>query len=130
MYLKSVPHRPNSSHDRITTVVTPLRDVIVCPQCGGREIVYSCEPKCCFNHVCADCRSTFEINNEKTGRTDPDTPIDIPDPDSSEPTTGCAQCESLRVGVLSTAGDATFLLCGKCRAVLKLAIENFVPGNF
>jgi len=111
-------------------VVTALRDIISCPHCKGREIVYSCEPKCCFNHVCADCRSTFEINTEKTGRTDPDTPIDIPDPDSTEPTTGCAQCESLRVGVLSVADDPTFLLCGKCRAVLKLAIENFVPGNF
>jgi hypothetical protein len=117
-------------HDKISIVVTPLRDVIACPHCKSREIVYSCEPKCCFNHVCAECRSTFEINNEKTGRNDPDTPFDLSDPDSSDPTTGCAQCDSLRVGFLSADGDSTLLLCGNCRAVLKLAIENFVPGNF
>jgi len=111
-------------------VVTALRDIVTCPHCGGREIVYSCEPKCCFNHVCADCRSTFEINNEKTGRFDQDTPFDLSEPDSSDPTTGCAQCESLRVGVLSCEDDVTLLICGKCRAVLKLAIENFVPGQF
>jgi len=111
-------------------VVTALRDFITCPHCKGREIVYSCEPKCCFNHVCADCRSTFEINTEKTGRADRTTPFDLSEPDSSDPTTGCAQCESLRVGVLSTQGDSALLLCGNCRAVLRLAIENFVSCQF
>ena len=111
-------------------MVTPLRDVIACPHCKGREIVYSCEPKCCFNHVCADCRSTFEINTEKTGRSDETTPFDLSEPDSSDPTTGCAQCESLRIGVIGRDGDRTLLLCGNCRALLHLAIENFVSGQF
>jgi len=107
-----------------------LKDLISCPQCGGREIVYSCEPKCCFNHVCADCRSTFEINTHKTGRFDPQTPVAAEEPLSGEPTTGCANCESLRLGVLSSDGGETLLLCANCHAVLRMAIEEFVPGNF
>ncbi len=107
-----------------------LKDVIPCPKCGGKEIVYSCEPKCCFNHVCADCRSTFELNTAKTGRFDHETAISAEEPASSDPTTGCASCGSLRVAVLSSAPDETLLLCANCRAVSKLAIAEFVPGNF
>ena len=52
------------------------------------------------------------------------------EPDSSDPTTGCASCGSLRVAVLSFTPDETLLLCASCRAVSRLAIEEFVPGNF
>jgi len=107
--------------------VPTLKEIIRCPQCGGGDIVYSCEPKCCFNHVCGDCRSTFEINTQKTGRFDRETPIEAIEPDSGEPTTGCAQCDSLKLAVLTT-GEETLLLCSNCRAVLKLAIEEFAPG--
>ncbi len=106
----------------------PLKDVIRCPKCGGAEIVYSCEPKCCFNHVCADCRSTFEINTEKTGRFERDLRFDLAEPDSSDPTTCCAACESLHIGVLSSNSNETLLLCGNCHAVSKMLIEEFVPG--
>ncbi len=91
--------------------------------------MYSCEPKCCFNHVCADCRSTFEINTEKTGRFEAmnsATPAEIPD--SSAPTTGCAQCESLRLSVFSSSDAETLLLCGDCGALSRLKIEEFAPG--
>lgn len=108
---------------------TALKEVVLCPKCGSQDIVYSCEPKCCFNHVCADCRSTFEVNTEKTGRVDQTTPIEAGEPDSSDPTTGCAACESLRVAVLSTSKEETLLLCAKCRAVSRLVIENFVPAD-
>src|SRR5579884_1978219 len=107
-----------------------LKEVIRCPKCGGTDIVYSCEPKCCFNHVCSDCRSTFEITTEKTGRFDQQSTISAEEPLSGDPTTGCAQCESLKIAVLSSGPGETLLLCGNCRAVLKLAIEEFVPGNF
>ena len=107
-----------------------LKDLIRCPKCGGREIVYSCEPKCCFNHVCADCRSTFEINTHKTGSFDHATPIVAEEPLSGDPTTGCAACDSLKLAVLSSCENETLLLCGNCRAVLRLAIEQFVPGSF
>jgi hypothetical protein len=107
-----------------------LKDIIRCPKCGGADIVYSCEPKCCFNHVCADCRSTFEINTQKTGRFDEAVDADVQEPESSEPTTGCAYCESLRIAVLSSNAEETLLLCGKCHAVLRMVIEEFVPGDF
>ena len=107
-----------------------LKELIRCPKCGGAEIVYSCEPKCCFNHVCADCRSTFEINTQKTGEFDRTSPLAFAEPESGEPTTGCAVCESLKLAVLRSDASETLLVCGKCRAVVKLAIEEFVPGNF
>ena len=111
-------------------MATTLKDLIRCPKCKGAEIIYSCEPKCCFNHVCADCRSTFEINTQKTGRFDHETPIHADEPASGDPTTGCAACDSLKVAVLSVSDNETLLLCGNCGAVLRLAIEEFVPGNF
>jgi DNA-directed RNA polymerase subunit RPC12/RpoP len=107
-----------------------LKDVIACPKCGGNNVVYSCEPKCCFNHVCADCRSTFELNTERTGQLDHQTPISAVEPDSSAPTTICANCGSLRVAVLSSIPGETLLLCADCRAISKLRVEEFVPGNF
>lgn len=105
-----------------------LKDIIRCPQCGSADIIYSCEPKCCFNHVCAECRSTFELNTQKTGRFDRESAIDAQDPQSGEPTTGCASCESLKLAVVIHGGDETLLLCANCRALSKLVIEEFVPG--
>lgn len=107
-----------------------LRDVVRCPVCHGGDIVYSCEPKCCFNHVCADCRSTFEINTEKTGQYDRTTPAQAAEPESGDPTTACAACESLRIGVLKSDANETLLLCADCRAISRVVIEEFVAGNF
>lgn len=106
-----------------------LKDLIRCPKCGGAEIVYSCEPKCCFNHVCADCRSTFEINTHKTGQFDRDSQLEFREPGSGDPTTGCANCESLNLAVLRSDSSETLLVCGKCRAISRLVIENFVAAN-
>jgi hypothetical protein len=107
-----------------------LRDIIRCPKCGGAEIIYSCEPKCCFNHVCADCRSTFEINTVKTGQPVTAPNADIEEPQSGEPTTGCASCESLRVAVLKSEENETLLCCGKCGAISRIVIEEFMAGSF
>ena len=110
--------------------VPALKDIIRCPKCGGTEIIYSCEPKCCFNHVCADCRSTFEINTVKTGQSVTAATITVEEPQSGEPTTGCASCESLRVAVLKSEGNQTLLWCGQCGAISKMVIEEFVAGSF
>jgi hypothetical protein len=110
-------------------VALELKDLIRCPQCGGREIIYSCEPKCCYNHVCAECRSTFELNTKKTGKFDRESRMEATEPLSGDPTTGCANCDSLKIAVLESNDEQTLLLCGDCRAVLKLEIEEFVPGN-
>ena len=112
--------------------MTTLKEIIRCPKCGSAEIVYSCEPKCCFNHVCADCRSTFEINTAKTGQSmamDAAAPP-VEEPPSGEPTTCCASCESLRVAVLQYQDYEALLFCGKCGAISKMVIEEFVEGSF
>jgi hypothetical protein len=106
-----------------------LKEIIRCPQCGGSEIVYSCEPKCCFNHVCADCRSTFEINTQKTGESDAAAAAQAVEPESGDPTTACAVCESLKIAVVKS-GDETLIVCGKCAAVSRVVIEEFVAGGF
>ncbi len=106
-----------------------LKDIIRCPKCGGSEIFYSCEPKCCFNHVCADCRSTFEINTRKTGEFDQEAAKTAAEPESGDPTTACAACESLSIAVIRD-GKAPLIVCGKCAAVSKVVIEEFVAGEF
>jgi hypothetical protein len=66
-------------------VTRSLKEIVRCPKCGGAEIIYSCEPKCCFNHVCADCRSTFEINTVKTGQAVTTGEAEVEEPQSGEP---------------------------------------------
>ena len=109
--------------------VMTLKDLIACPKCGGRDIVYSCEPKCCFNHVCADCRSTFEINTQKTGAFDQSSTLEFAEPESGDPTTACASCECLNIAVTGSGEDIR-VVCGRCRAVSRVMIEEFVPGVF
>ena len=41
---------------------------IACPQCGSKDVFYSCTPNCCFNHVCSDCGTTFEPATTSKGR--------------------------------------------------------------
>ena len=105
-----------------------LKDVVRCPQCGSADIVYSCEPKCCFNHVCAECRSTFELNTQKTGESDPIW-VDNKEPGSGDATTDCASCGSLRVAVMKKEPDI-IVVCGECQALSKVVVEEFVPGVF
>jgi len=104
-----------------------LKDIIRCPTCGGAEIIYSCEPKCCFNHVCADCRTSFQIVTQKTGRFDREREIAPVEPASGDPTTACAACDCLKLALIQE-GPPPLLLCGNCRAVLELAIEEVAPA--
>ncbi len=111
-------------------MASTLSEVVRCPQCHGAAIIYSCEPKCCFNHVCGDCRSSFQLVTGKTGRFDREARIEAVEPASGEPTAACAACESLRLAVVSSAGEnQATLVCGDCRAVLELAIEDFAAGG-
>ena len=91
---------------------------LACPVCKSTEVFYSCEPKCCFNHVCAQCHSTFEpatraLGGNLTGIEPPD-----PLPESTEPTVACAKCESTRVYVMEDGR----LVCAACGEVLELEI--------
>ena len=95
-----------------------------CPVCGSSEIVYSCEPKCCFNHVCGECRSTFEPGTRVAGG--PVGAVEPPDPlpECTDPTVACAKCESTRVYVLEDGR----LVCAACGLLLELELTEICPA--
>jgi protein-arginine kinase activator protein McsA len=97
---------------------------LACPVCHSAEIFYSCEPKCCFNHVCAECHSTFEPVTRAAGGTlaglEPPEPL----PECTEPTVACVKCESTRVYVLEDGR----LACADCGALLELEITEVAPA--
>ena len=97
---------------------------IACPVCGSGEVFYSCTPNCCFNHVCADCGTTFEPATKVkggvlTGVVPPD-----PLPEAADPTAACARCDSTSVYVTETES----LVCAKCGSLLELEITEIAPG--
>ena len=106
-----------------------LKDIVRCPNCGGAEIIYSCEPKCCFNHVCADCRTSFQLVTTKTGGFDLQAATNAQEPPSGDPTAGCAACDSLRLAVFSNEDGTILLVCGNCGARLKLTVEEIEVGT-
>lgn len=93
-----------------------------CPLCGSPDVFYSCEPKCCFNHVCAGCKGTFEPVTHATGST---RRIAEPEelPDASDPTVACAKCESTHV----YADDDGAVVCLDCGAVLDIELTEICP---
>jgi hypothetical protein len=94
-----------------------------CPSCGSAEIVYSCEPKCCFNHVCADCTTAFYPFTTRTGQRLPGVSPPDPLPDCTEPTVACARCESTAVFALADGR----LVCTACGEVLTMALSEAPP---
>jgi len=102
--------------------------MVRCPSCGSSEITYTCEPKCCFNHICAACYTTFELFTESLGRML--TSIEQPpkDRDSLAPTVACVQCDSLEVYMVEPgSGSPGALVCTECHALLQLgfaAVES------
>jgi len=98
-----------------------------CPLCGSREVTYTCDPACCFNHVCNACYATFEPFTVASGE---EVAIDrepVP-PDSCEPTVSCAACGSLAVfSVVSETPLRGSCACAACHALLALDFENVVP---
>jgi len=97
---------------------------LACPGCGSNEVFYSCEPKCCFNHVCGECRTTFQPVTRKLGGKRGDITPPDPLPDSTEPTVACAACESIAVYVLEDG----LLVCADCGALLALELTEVAPG--
>ena len=94
-----------------------------CPVCGSFDIVYSCEPKCCFNHVCSDCTASFQPITHATGeRMDRVSPPD-PLPDCTEPAVACEKCESIAVYALEDGR----LVCTACGIVLSLEYTEIAP---
>lgn len=97
---------------------------IACPGCGSGEVFYSCTPNCCFNHVCAECGTTFEpatilAGGRASGIVPPD-----PLPEAADPTVACVKCDSTAVYMT----DSETLVCSKCGVLLKLEINEVAPG--
>lgn len=103
-------------------ITKPLE--LACPTCASAAIAYSCEPRCCFNHVCGSCRTTFQtattpLGGKLAGLAPPEPP-----PDSSDPAAPCSECRSAEVYGLSDGRVA----CVRCGALLALKIEDVDPG--
>jgi len=101
--------------------------VIACPQCGSTEVFYSCEPKCCFNHVCNHCRTTFEPYTELAGEFAGELGPIPEDLDCTTPTAPCARCGEPKVFALSD-GKISQFVCASCKALLTLALGEIAPG--
>jgi len=97
---------------------------LACPLCHSSEVFYSCTPNCCFNHVCAECGTTFEPATTPEGGTISGIVPPDPLPEAGDPTVACARCDSIDVYMLEEGG----LICAKCGAVLKLEITEIAPG--
>ena len=104
--------------------MTTSKLAIACPGCGSGEVFYSCTPNCCFNHVCAECGTTFEPVTKATGRVVSGIVPPDPLPEAADPTAACAKCDSTAVYM---AEDHT-VVCGKCGAVLLLELSEVCPG--
>jgi hypothetical protein len=103
--------------------------VVACPQCGStRDVVYSCKPECCFNHVCGKCYTTFELVTSRTGEVTGDFGPVPPDPDPSNPTAACARCGECRVFAIRDDSSPQRYLCVSCNALLALDYSEIVPG--
>jgi DNA-directed RNA polymerase subunit RPC12/RpoP len=105
-------------------VIQTRKLAIACPHCGSADVFYSCTPNCCYNHVCADCQTTFEPattfqGGSLTGIVPPD-----PLPDATDPTAECVRCTSNAVYMTDDGG----VVCGQCGAILKLEIAEIAPG--
>jgi len=98
---------------------------ISCPQCGSRDVIYSCQPTCCFNHVCNNCYTTFELQTTKLGEIQEDFEMP-PDPDPSCPTAPCARCGEAKV--FAIVDSQAEYVCVSCNAHLALHFTEVSPG--
>jgi len=99
---------------------------VSCPQCGSRDVIYSCQPTCCFNHVCNNCYTTFELETTKVGEMQEDFEMP-PDPDPSSPTGPCARCGEAKVFAIVGGQDPKYV-CVSCKALLALHFTEVSPG--
>src|SRR5215216_4739326 len=104
----------------ISMAYLPL--AISCPSCASTEIVYSCEPACCFNHVCSTCLNSFELSTRDLGETASTISVTAAERDTCAPTVACARCKGLNVYLLEETPLTLF--CASCRALLELVFSS------
>ncbi len=98
---------------------------LACPKCGSHDITYSCEPKCCFSHVCGNCYFQFWPMTRFAGRVAEAFEAPPDEKDCLLPTTECARCHSLNV--CSVQGEAGAFVCADCASVLSLEYSEEAP---
>ncbi|MBI3325769.1 MAG: hypothetical protein HYZ81_03580 [Nitrospinae bacterium] len=103
-----------------------LRPLTVrCPACASADVTYTCEPKCCFNHLCGACYTTFELFTRPMGGTLTVEEMPSGERDSLAPTAACARCESLDVYVIEREDSSpNQLVCAACHALLELGFAS------
>ena len=116
----------------MTQQAIPL--AVRCPDCGSAAVVYSCDPHCCFNHVCADCRASFFLTTRLLGEAGPEVAAPaVSDSDPTAPTAPCDRCGSLKVwsvtgGEPASAADPVLRgICIDCRALLAVLVTTEAP---
>ena len=103
--------------------LTPIS--ATCPQCGSGDVYYSCNPACCYNHICNQCYTTFELETTRIGEISE--AFDVPsDPDPTAPTAPCARCHEPRV--FAIAGQTRQFVCATCKALLTLEYTEITPA--
>jgi len=107
-------------------MLTPIS--VACPQCGSSDVLYSCKPECCYNHVCNNCYTTFELDTTRVGEVSEG--FDIPfNPDPSAPTAPCARCHEPQVFAIEGGGSPPQLVCASCKALLTLQYTDVSAGS-
>ncbi len=92
-----------------------------CPRCGSADLVYSCEPECCFNHVCGDCLGSFQLQTLDLGNSLAGVSFERQERDCLAPTVACARCKGLNVAMIAGEGRAEAkLVCVDCKALLEI----------
>jgi len=105
--------------------MTLLPLTIQCPACGSSDVTYTCEPTCCFNHVCGACYTAFELYTQPLGGTLQGMQAPAAERDSLAPTVACARCESLDVYILAREDTPSQqLVCAACHALLELGFVS------
>ena len=103
------------------TTLAPLS--FACPKCGSPDVIYSCSPACCFNHVCSRCYATFEPETARVGEFRGEIGS-LPEIDTTGPTAPCARCGEYKLfKVIDAPESADQLVCAACRALLTLELK-------
>src|SRR5262245_54786367 len=95
-----------------------------CPVCGDADVAYTCAPSCCFNHVCAVCRASWQLGTQVVvDASAPDIEAPDEDYDTSYPTAPCAHCGEL----VWQIGGRSELWCPACRILLQCTVRDVRP---